>query len=80
MGEDCRVFLMRVALPDRPGSLGAVASAMGAIGDGADGLSVERLEVVARVDAGTPRTGRRLGAHLAAHRNAGHDIPEGIEP
>jgi len=26
------VFLMRVALPDRPGSLGAVASAMGSVG------------------------------------------------
>lgn len=25
-------------------------------------------------------TERRLQAHLAAHRNAGHDIPEGIEP
>ena len=26
------VYLMRVALPDRPGSLGAVASAMGSVG------------------------------------------------
>lgn len=32
MGEDVGVYLMRVALPDRPGSLGAVASAMGSVG------------------------------------------------
>jgi hypothetical protein len=32
MGEDECVYLMRVALPDRPGSLGAVASAMGSVG------------------------------------------------
>jgi hypothetical protein len=32
MGEDAPVYLMRVALPDRPGSLGAVASAMGSVG------------------------------------------------
>jgi hypothetical protein len=36
------VFLMRVSLPDVPGSLGAVASAMGAIG--ADILAVEIVE------------------------------------
>ena len=31
MGEDEAVFLMRVTLPDRPGSLGAVATAIGGI-------------------------------------------------
>lgn len=31
MGQTGGVFLMRVALPDRPGSLGAVASAMGTV-------------------------------------------------
>jgi hypothetical protein len=31
MGEDESVFLMRVTLPDRPGSLGAVATAIGGI-------------------------------------------------
>jgi hypothetical protein len=36
------VFLMRVALPDVPGSLGAVASAMGSVG--ADILAVEIVE------------------------------------
>jgi hypothetical protein len=36
------VFLMRVALPDVPGSLGAVASAMGAVGG--DILAVEIVE------------------------------------
>lgn len=36
------VFLMRVSLPDVPGSLGAVASAMGAVG--ADILAVEIVE------------------------------------
>ena len=45
------MFLMRVALPDRPGSLGAVASAMGSVGGdinaveivekGADGVVVD---------------------------------------
>lgn len=32
MGEDGAVFLMRLTLPDRPGSLGSVASAMGSVG------------------------------------------------
>src|SRR3954452_4012140 len=32
MDKDGRVFLMRVRLPDRPGQLGAVASAMGGVG------------------------------------------------
>ncbi len=36
------MFLMRVALPDRPGSLGAVASAMGSVG--ADITAVEIVE------------------------------------
>ena len=30
--DDVAVFLMRVTLPDRPGSLGAVATAMGGVG------------------------------------------------
>ena len=32
MSEDDPVFLMRVSLPDRPGSLGAVATALGQVG------------------------------------------------
>ena len=32
MRKDGGVFLMRVTLPDRPGSLGAVATAMGGVG------------------------------------------------
>jgi hypothetical protein len=42
VGKDECVFLMRILLPDRPGSLGAVASAMGAIG--ADINAVEIVE------------------------------------
>ena len=32
MGQTVRVFLLRIALPDRPGSLGAIATAMGTVG------------------------------------------------
>ena len=40
--QDGHVFLMRVLLPDVPGSLGAVATAMGSVG--ADILAVEIVE------------------------------------
>lgn len=40
-----RVFLMRISLPDRPGSLGSVASAVG--GAGAD---IRAIEIVDRTD------------------------------
>ena len=40
--QDGPVFLMRVSLPDVPGSLGAVATAMGSVG--ADILAVEIVE------------------------------------
>jgi hypothetical protein len=42
MGEDGAVFLMRVVLPDRPGSLGRVASALGDVG--ADINAVEIID------------------------------------
>jgi len=42
MGQTVGVFLMRVVLPDRPGSLGAVATAMGTVG--ADINAVEIVE------------------------------------
>lgn len=42
MGQTGRVFLMRVVLPDRPGSLGAVATAMGTVS--ADINAVEIVE------------------------------------
>jgi hypothetical protein len=42
MRKDGDVFLMRVALPDRPGSLGSVATAMGGVG--ADINAVEIVE------------------------------------
>lgn len=42
MGEDGTVFLLRVALPDRPGSLGAVATALGGVH--ADIHAVEIIE------------------------------------
>jgi hypothetical protein len=45
MGEDDTVFLMRVALPDRPGSLGAVASAMGSVGG-----DINAVEIVEKGD------------------------------
>jgi hypothetical protein len=39
------VFLMRVSLPDRPGSLGAVATAMGRVG-----ADINAVEIVEKVD------------------------------
>lgn len=42
IGQTCPVFLLRVVLPDRPGSLGAVATAMGTVG--ADINAVEIVE------------------------------------
>lgn len=45
MGEDDGVYLMRVALPDRPGSLGAVASAMGSVGG-----DINAVEIVEKGD------------------------------
>ncbi len=42
MGNTVGVFLLRLALPDRPGSLGAVATAMGTVG--ADINAVEIVE------------------------------------
>lgn len=42
MGQNGVVFLLRISLPDRPGSLGAVASAMGSVG--ADINAVEILQ------------------------------------
>ena len=42
MGEDDGVFLVRVSLPDVPGSLGSVATAMGAVG--ADIMAVEIVQ------------------------------------
>ena len=42
VGKDEHVFLMRVTLPDRPGSLGSVATAMGSVG--ADINAVEIVE------------------------------------
>jgi ACT domain-containing protein len=40
--KDVPVFLMRITLPDRPGSLGSVATAMGGVG--ADINAVEIVE------------------------------------
>ena len=40
--KDVHVFLMRITLPDRPGSLGSVATAMGSVG--ADINAVEIVE------------------------------------
>src|SRR3954471_534944 len=45
MDKDGRVFLMRVRLPDRPGSLGAVASAMGGVGG-----DINAVEIVEKGD------------------------------
>ena len=42
VGKDVRVFLLRITLPDRPGSLGSVATAMGGVG--ADINAVEIVE------------------------------------
>jgi hypothetical protein len=43
--DDVVVFLMRVTLPDRPGSLGAVASAMGKVGG-----DINAVEIVEKGD------------------------------
>ena len=43
MGKDDDVFLIRVSIPDRPGSLGAVASAMGTVG-----ADIHAVEIVGR--------------------------------
>jgi hypothetical protein len=45
VGDDVLVFLMRVTLPDRPGSLGAVASAMGKVGG-----DINAVEIVEKGD------------------------------
>jgi hypothetical protein len=45
VGDDEGVFLMRVSLPDRPGSLGAVASAMGKVGG-----DINAVEIVEKGD------------------------------
>jgi hypothetical protein len=45
MGEDGPVFLMRVMLPDRPGSLGRVASALGNVG-----ADINAVEIVDKGD------------------------------
>jgi hypothetical protein len=45
MDEDVGVFLMRVRLPDRPGSLGAVATAMGGVGG-----DINAVEIVEKGD------------------------------
>lgn len=45
MGENDVVFLMRVSLPDRPGSLGAVASAVGTVG-----ADIRSVEIVGKQD------------------------------
>jgi hypothetical protein len=42
VGKDVHVFLLRLTLPDRPGSLGSVATAMGSVG--ADINAVEIVE------------------------------------
>lgn len=47
MDEDGRVFLMRVRLPDRPGSLGAVATAMGRVGG-----DINAVEIVEKGEDG----------------------------
>jgi hypothetical protein len=45
MYEDEPVFLMRIRLPDRPGSLGAVATAMGGVGG-----DINAVEIVEKGD------------------------------
>jgi len=45
VGEYVGVFLMRVRLPDRPGSLGAVATAMGGVGG-----DINAVEIVEKGD------------------------------
>jgi hypothetical protein len=45
VSQDEVVFLMRIALPDRPGSLGAVASAVGSVGG-----DINAVEIVEKSD------------------------------
>ena len=45
MGDNAGVFLMRVSLPDRPGALGAVASAVGTVG-----ADIQAVEIVHKGD------------------------------
>jgi hypothetical protein len=45
--DNDRVFLMRIRLPDRPGSLGAVATAMGGVGG-----DINAVEIVEKGDNG----------------------------
>lgn len=45
MGQTGLVFLMRVALPDQPGTLGAVASAVGTVG-----ADIRSVEIVGKQD------------------------------
>ncbi len=45
MVENGAVFLMRVSLPDRPGSLGAVASAVGTVG-----ADIRSVEIIGKQD------------------------------
>lgn len=45
MGKDDLVFLMRISLPDRPGSLGAVATALGEVG-----ADIHSVEIVQKAD------------------------------
>lgn len=45
--DNARVYLMRVALPDRPGALGAVATALGTAE-----ADIQAVEIVGRDDAG----------------------------
>ncbi|CAA9411706.1 MAG: hypothetical protein AVDCRST_MAG75-2796 [uncultured Propionibacteriaceae bacterium] len=48
MVQDGPVFLMRITLPDRPGSLGAVATALGGVGG-----DINAVEIVHKGDDGT---------------------------
>ncbi|HET9871090.1 MAG TPA: amino acid-binding protein [Propionibacteriaceae bacterium] len=45
MPEDGGVFLLRITLPDRPGSLGAVATALGGVGG-----DINAVEIVQKID------------------------------
>ena len=63
-------YLLRVVLPDRPGTLGALASALGT--EGADILRVDVVERGARVGRRRPRRGpAQLAAPGRAHHGRG---------